>query len=119
MEVVERLCGIIKCRTPSLWKSVSHYVNQIREKSLSSSHVAGTLFSHSVTLMKSVSVEDCRITCSVLSHSFLWFGCRNGRVGVYDKAKDSLIFADDKHLEEMSVIQGILQPWTHSIDSTQ
>ncbi len=115
-EVVEKLLGIIQSLCPSLYKTVT--ANLKMEDEPPSSHMPKHSIPHTFKVSQSISVEDCRIVCSTFANSLLWFGCRNGKIGLYNTSDDSLLFVDEDISGTRCVVQCIqyiersLSVWT-------
>lgn len=52
-------------------------------------------------------VEETRLTCSTMAGSILWFGGRNGKIGVFNIEGKEFLFVDDDLLETKALLQSI------------
>ena len=92
-DVVEKLSIIIQSNAPLLAHSIPALINE--KIDVSQTQQTKITISHSLQAKESISVKDCRIVCSTFTKSSIWFGCRNGKIGLFNIHDGSLIFADD------------------------
>lgn len=106
-EVVERLVEIAKVNAPSLYAKMCDVVNENSDVIVSSSSSSSGVITRSFEFSNSFLIENDRITCSTNAEPFIWFGCRNGKIGVFNTENNEVVFADEDLCGTISVVHSI------------
>ena len=108
-EVVVGLNALAVKHSPSLAEAM-HPLIARWERQLPSPNkgMSGSLFPTFQWSGMKYSTEDTRVTCSALAGSNLWFGGRNGKIGLFNIDDRTFLYADDDVLGEKSLVQSVV-----------